>query len=527
MGKDYYAILGVARDASQDDVKKAYRKMALKFHPDKNKADDAEEKFKEIAEAYEVLSDVDKRQKFDRFGEDGLHPSRQQHQQQQPQFHRNFSFHPMDPFEVFRSFFGGSDPFADFHRHHHHYHNRQMGDPFDDLFGFHHQPTSAMQNSMPFSSSPFGFGFPRSNTSSLFDDLMDNSPGVSTTTFTTNDGNTVHITRTVIGDDGSVRREMRFRTPNSDERKAHRKASADVTGSTRPKQSSADSTTSTPRTRSQSASRAASFSYGSRQPQPHHQPSHNNRYSDVSANNSNLNGESSHHRHSHQRRTASPHRSASSVSGSSSRGQPDGAPSSPRRRGVPNYQQPTISSFRKTTGVSPDDVAMHSASPRTARHQMSSSSSSGGDPTVSSSTATPTRSSSNVGARPRQSSGRVGGGPSKRRPGATPTTPNLTRLIQCPLCGKNFARNVIEVHAASCEGKGDVDSEPEIVASPPQRQPEVLAVNLPPERNERKTSSTSGRKTSIKMVECPICNQTYSQTVIEEHAANCGEEVYV
>ena len=84
MGKDYYAVLGVPKDSSQEDIKKAYRKNALKFHPDKNKADDAEEKFKEIAEAYEVLSDEDKRQKYDRYGEDGLHPSRQaQHQQQQ------------------------------------------------------------------------------------------------------------------------------------------------------------------------------------------------------------------------------------------------------------------------------------------------------------------------------------------------------------------------------------------------------------------------------------------------------------
>ena len=57
MGKDYYKILGVARDASEDQIKKAYRKLALKYHPDKNRSPGAEEKFKEIAEAYDVLSD--------------------------------------------------------------------------------------------------------------------------------------------------------------------------------------------------------------------------------------------------------------------------------------------------------------------------------------------------------------------------------------------------------------------------------------------------------------------------------------
>ena len=57
MEKDYYKILGVSRTATADDIKKAYRKMALKYHPDKNKSPEAEEKFKEVAEAYDVLRD--------------------------------------------------------------------------------------------------------------------------------------------------------------------------------------------------------------------------------------------------------------------------------------------------------------------------------------------------------------------------------------------------------------------------------------------------------------------------------------
>ena len=71
--RDYYEILGIDRKADEGEIKKAYRKLALKYHPDKNPDDAAaEEKFKEAAEAYEVLSDSAKRAQYDRFGHDGV-----------------------------------------------------------------------------------------------------------------------------------------------------------------------------------------------------------------------------------------------------------------------------------------------------------------------------------------------------------------------------------------------------------------------------------------------------------------------
>ncbi|KAH9490607.1 DnaJ sub B member 1 [Bulinus truncatus] len=115
MGKDYYKTLGIAKGATEDEIKKAYRKMALKYHPDKNKSPGAEEKFKEIAEAYDVLSDPQKKEVFDKYGEDGLKGGMGGGGSGGGGRSGNFSytFHG-DPHETFRMFFGNENPFESF-----------------------------------------------------------------------------------------------------------------------------------------------------------------------------------------------------------------------------------------------------------------------------------------------------------------------------------------------------------------------------------------------------------------------------
>src|SRR3954466_949598 len=106
--RDYYEILGVTKTASADEIKKAYRKVAMQYHPDRNPGDkSAEEKFKEAAEAYEVLSDADKRAQYDRFGHAGVSGNGRAggHYQNMDDIFSQFG----DIFgeDIFGSFFGG------------------------------------------------------------------------------------------------------------------------------------------------------------------------------------------------------------------------------------------------------------------------------------------------------------------------------------------------------------------------------------------------------------------------------------
>jgi DnaJ-class molecular chaperone len=132
--EDFYKILGVSKTATADEIKKAYRKLALQYHPDRNKGKEAEEKFKEVNKAYEVLSDQQKRQTYDQFGSAAFEQGGPTGQgpfgaggpfggfnQQGPFSYTYTTSGPgggfdfggfSDPFEIFEQFFGGASPFG-------------------------------------------------------------------------------------------------------------------------------------------------------------------------------------------------------------------------------------------------------------------------------------------------------------------------------------------------------------------------------------------------------------------------------
>lgn len=110
--RDYYEILGISRDASPEEIKKAYRRLAIKYHPDRNpdNSKEAEEKFKEVSEAYKILSDPEKRQIYDQYGHAGL--------EAEVGAGAGFGGFDVDPFKIFEEVFGrgafGGDIFGDF-----------------------------------------------------------------------------------------------------------------------------------------------------------------------------------------------------------------------------------------------------------------------------------------------------------------------------------------------------------------------------------------------------------------------------
>ena len=121
--RDYYEVLGVSREADPEEIRKAYRKLAVKFHPDKNPGDKtAEEKFKELSEAYEALSDPQKRAAYDQYGHAAFDP-RQRAGRGSGGFGGPGNFH--DPFDIFREVFGGGS-----------------GGIFESIFGGGHDPSA-------------------------------------------------------------------------------------------------------------------------------------------------------------------------------------------------------------------------------------------------------------------------------------------------------------------------------------------------------------------------------------------------
>ncbi|CAG8586804.1 14032_t:CDS:2 [Dentiscutata erythropus] len=223
---NYYEVLGIDANSTEEDIRKAYRRQALIWHPDKNvqNREEAEAKFKLIAEAYEVLSDVEKRRIYDQYGEEGLKNGGPTFEQ------RPFQFH--DPQEIFRQFFSafGGDPFGgnmfnhvnhDFPSHFSSTSSFSSGpqfrsvhpfDPFGGFGGFGGFPSSSFSISTnSFSSGSGSGGFINKSTSTQIIN------GVRTTVTRTEDaeGNVTEVTESSDGTSSQVTYNNRVQNNSS------------------------------------------------------------------------------------------------------------------------------------------------------------------------------------------------------------------------------------------------------------------------------------------------------------------------
>lgn len=184
---DYYSTLELTKTATTTEVKQAYRRLALKWHPDKNldRKEEAERKFKEINEAYEVLSDEKKRKLYDQYGKEGLEGGAKRMRRHyhgrgassdfDHGFNQFFQFSFRNPEDVFREFFGG-DPFQDF------FGNNQVGRSQNGNSG-------GLRTRDPFQAAGFGFGsFPFLFSNDLNQDFSPFSNSFSATVSTTGIG---------------------------------------------------------------------------------------------------------------------------------------------------------------------------------------------------------------------------------------------------------------------------------------------------------------------------------------------------
>lgn len=130
---DYYQVLGVSKTATSDEIKKAYRKLAMKYHPDVSTEANAEEKIKEVNAAYEVLGDPEKRKAYDQFGQAGSERMRQQQQYQQ-QYGNAQQFTTME--DLFEAFFRTSQQQQYQQRNGQQYQQYQRPRPRFNFFGF-------------------------------------------------------------------------------------------------------------------------------------------------------------------------------------------------------------------------------------------------------------------------------------------------------------------------------------------------------------------------------------------------------